>query len=179
QMADRDEQEAASYAMVLARAKAAANAKAVAELERLGPPPYKGLDGLLVERRWLAVYDTPAERSLFKAMTPVVFFAPGQTVRELYDYNAAPKVAQAAGYDEVARFNARSLGSGFGVPMFVIEGDQDILTPFASTQRWFDQLEAPQKAFVLLKGGGHDAVLTMPQAFLAELETRVRPVAIR
>ena len=178
QMAYRDEQEAASYAMVLARAKAARNAAAVAELEQLGPPPYKGLDGLLVERRWLGVYDTPAERNLFKVMTPVVAFAPGQSLRDLYDYNAAPKVAQGLAYGEVARFNARSLGSSYAVPMFVFEGDQDILTPVASTRRWFDQLKAPQKALVLFEGGGHDAVLTMPGAFLAELDTRVRPLAL-
>jgi pimeloyl-ACP methyl ester carboxylesterase len=179
QMDDRDDQEAASYAMVLARAKAARNATAVTELEKLGPPPYKGLAGLLVERRWLAVYDTPAERNLFKVMTPVVFYAPDQSLRELYDFNAAPKVAQPAAYGDVARFNARSLGLSFAVSMFVFEGDQDILTPPAPTQRWLDQLQAPRKALVLLKGGGHDAVFSMPDAFLAELDARVRPVAVR
>jgi len=177
QMAYRDEQEAASYDMVQARAKAAGNVKAVAELAAHGPPPYKGLADLLVERRWLALYDTPAERSLFKVMTPVVLFAPGQSLRELWDYNAAPKVAQGAAYHEVARFNAQSLGASFAVPMFVFAGDQDILTPSDSTQRWFEQLQAPQKAFVRLKGGGHNAVLTMPDTFLAELRARVRPLA--
>jgi len=50
----------------------------------------------------------------------------------------------------------------------------ELLTPFGPTQRWLDHIQAPQKVFVVLTGGGHDAVLAMPQTFLAELKARVR-----
>jgi pimeloyl-ACP methyl ester carboxylesterase len=174
QMVDKEAQEADSYGMVLARALAGSNRTAVAELNHVGPPPYRTLNDLLVQRKWLGVYDTPAERDLFKVMAPLVAFAPGQSLKAAYDYNAAPKVAQAAVYDENARFDARMLGLIYDVPIFVFEGDQDILTPFGPTQRWLDQIQAPQKVFAVLAGGGHDAVLTMPRAFLAELKARVR-----
>jgi pimeloyl-ACP methyl ester carboxylesterase len=178
QMVDKAAQETDSYAMVLARARAAGDRVAVGELEHVGPPPYKTLDQLLVQRKWLGAYDTPSERDLFKVMAPLLIFAPGESLKAAYDYNAAPRIAQAAAYDENARFDARPFGLTYGVPMFVFEGDQDVMTPFGPTRLWFDQIQAPQKAFVLLKGGGHDAVLTMPQAFLTELTTRVRPVAM-
>jgi pimeloyl-ACP methyl ester carboxylesterase len=177
QMVDKAAQEADSYTMVLARARAAGSRAAVSELEHVGPPPYRTLAELLVQRKWLGAYDTPAERDLFKVMAPLLMFAPDESLRAAYDYNAAPKIAQAAVYDENARFDARSFGLSYGVPIFVFEGDQDMLTPFGPTRLWLDQVRAPQKAFVLLKGGAHDAVLTMPQAFLAELTARVRPVA--
>jgi pimeloyl-ACP methyl ester carboxylesterase len=178
QMVDKAAQETDSYAMVLARARAAGDRAAVGELAHVGPPPYRTLDELLVQRKWLGAYYTPAERDLFKVMAPLLVFAPGQSLRAAYDYNAAPKIAQAAAYDENARFDARAFGLTYGVPMFVFEGDQDMLTPFGPTRRWLDQIQAPQKAFVLLKGGAHDAVLTMPQSFLAELTALVRPVAM-
>lgn len=178
QMVDKAAQEADSYAMVLARARAAGDRVAVSELERLGPPPYRTLSDLLVQRKWLGAYDTAAERDLFKSAAPLLAVAPGLSLRALYDYNAAPRIAQAAVYDENARFDARPLGATYDVPIFVIEGDQDILTPFGPTRRWLDAIQAPEKTLILLKGGGHDAVLTMPQAFLADLTAQVLPVAM-
>jgi proline iminopeptidase len=178
QMASKSEQEALSYDTVLARLRAAHDTAAVAELTRSGPPPYKDMAALLVERRWLAAVDTPAERNLFRSMTPIVFFAPGQSLQQLWDFNAAPKVAQQASFDDVAGFEARRIGTRFDVPIFVFEGDQDLYTPAGPTRRYLDEITAPRKELVLLKGGGHDAVFTMPRAVLAELDARVRPLAV-
>jgi len=47
----------------------------------------------------------------------------------------------------------------------------------ALSKAWFDTLHAPQKEYVILPGGGHDAMLTMPGAFHDALMQHVRPVA--
>jgi putative intracellular protease/amidase len=52
------------------------------------------------------------------------------------------------------------------------------VTPIDLAQQYFDTIEAPQKEFVVLAGGGHSAMLTMTDVFLNELVTRVRPLAI-
>jgi pimeloyl-ACP methyl ester carboxylesterase len=178
QMSSKAEQEALSYDTVLGRLRAARDAGAVTELTKSGPPPYGGMAALLVERRWLAQVDTPAERNLFRMATPVVFFAPGLSLKALWDFNAAPKIAQQASFDDVAAFEARRIGTTFAVPIFVIEGDQDLYTPVGPTRRYLDGITAPRKDLVVLSGGGHDMVLTMPAAILAQLNARVRPVAM-
>ena len=179
QMVDKAAQETDSYAMVLARPRAAGDRRAIGELEHVGPPPYKTLDELLVQRKMAGRLRHATERDLFKVMAPLLIFGPGESLKAAYDYNAAPNIAQAASYDENARFDARPLGLTYDVPIFVFEGDQDILTPFGPTRLWLDQIHAPQKAFILLKArSGHDAVLTMPQGVVAELTTRVRPVVM-
>ena len=177
QMVSHDEQEALSYATVLARVRANGDAKAVAELEAIGPPPYSAISELLVERKWLATVDTPAEQTLFKRMTPVVLFTPGMSLKELWDYNAAPKVAQKMAYPDVEKFDARRIGAAFAVPIFILAGDQDLYTPGGGVPRYLAEISAPSKSFVLLKGGGHNVVLTAPDAVLHQLLTRVRPVA--
>lgn len=177
QMVSKREQESISYATVLARVRAAGDRKAVGELEQAGPPPYKNLSKLLVQRKWLASVDTPAERDLFKRMVPILAFAPGQSFREIWDYLAAPKYAQQISFDEIAGFEARPLGLSFGVPVFIFEGDQDLYTPPGPSRRYLSEINAPDKGFVTLSGGGHNAMLTMPKAFLAALVLHVRPLA--
>ncbi len=43
---------------------------------------------------------------------------------------------------------------------------------------YFTTIQAPHKELLLLKGEGHTAVLSMPDVFLKELVTLVRPLAI-
>jgi pimeloyl-ACP methyl ester carboxylesterase len=63
------------------------------------------------------------------------------------------------------------------VPFLVFNGDRDLVTPGDIAAQWVATLDAPQKQFVALSGGGHSAMLTMPDVFLNELVTRVRPLA--
>jgi hypothetical protein len=41
---------------------------------------------------------------------------------------------------------------------------------------YFDSVQAPAKGFVVLKNAGHNAIMTVPDAFLGEMRRRVRPV---
>ena len=63
------------------------------------------------------------------------------------------------------------------MPIFVFDGEKDLTTPPDLAKAWFDGIDAPKKAFVILKGAGHNAILTEPDVFLKELTARVRPLA--
>ena len=65
------------------------------------------------------------------------------------------------------------------MPVFIFNGEFDSVTPSELVKPWFDAIEAPHKEFVVLKGGGHSAILTEPDVFLHEIEARVRPFAVR
>ena len=177
QVASMPEQEVLSRQMVLARLQAARNVGAVAELQRAGPPPYGNLAALLVERKWLRSVDTPAERALPSRLLPMLVFAPGQSLKQVWDFARAPGYAQRLTYDELTRFEARALGLSYGVPMFIFDGDQDFVTPAGPARRFLSEITAPRREFVSLPGGGHDALLTMPGAFLAQLRAHVLPLA--
>jgi pimeloyl-ACP methyl ester carboxylesterase len=179
QLVDKAQNEKTSYAMVMDKARAAHDATAVAELQRIGVPPYADFEKLLVQRKWQAAYNTPAERDLSSKLTPTVLFAPDYSLRDIWNFLAAAKFSQRATYAELNDYDALKLGTTFDVPFFVFEGDRDALTPAVLAQDYVAKIQAPVKAFVLLKGGGHTAVLTMPDVFLRELVTRVRPLAVQ
>ena len=176
QMSSKAEQEALSYRRVLEKLREAGNRKGVDELQRLKPPPYKDMAGLLIERKWLGVVDTPAERSLYWRMAPLVLIAPNMSLGEVRDFVKAPTVAQRASFDEIDAFDARRIGTAFTAPIFIFQGDEDLYTPMEPTIRYLEEVKAPAKELVVLKGGGHDVLLTAPVTFLTELRARVRPV---
>jgi len=71
------------------------------------------------------------------------------------------------------RWSAAAEGTSFAIPVFIFQGDADEHTLTCLAQEYFAAIEAPRKDLVLLPGGGHCAVLTQPDAFLAALRTRI------
>lgn len=178
QVVDKDEKETLIFADLLGRAKAAGDAEAIAALEAIGPPPYRSYDDLLTQRRWSLRYDVASERELESHMRPLALASPYHSLRDLLGMLAAPRYAGRRMHAETNGYDARALGTRFEVPLFVITGDRDAITPAELARHWLDEVEAPFKEFVVLEGGGHAALLTMPGAFLRELVARVRPFAL-
>jgi pimeloyl-ACP methyl ester carboxylesterase len=177
-VADKD-QEAMDYADALQRARDAHDAESVAALQRSGPPPYKTIDPLVVERNISSLHDTELERGLRSKLTPVVLFAPDVSLLDLYYFLTNTEFSVKAMYRELSAYDVHALGPDFAVPLFVFEGDKDAITPPSLSRAWLAGLHAPKKEFVILPGGGHSAVLSMPEVFLKELVARVRPLAVR
>ena len=179
QVVAKEEKEKVLYDRLMAKLRAARDDNGIAKLSALGPPPYRSEADLDIERDIQKRFDTQTERGVFGRMVPVALFAPGYTLRDAANYMKGKDFAGEAMYRELLGFDARRLGPHFDVPVFVFDGDRDLVTPPDLARAWFDGIDAPKKAFVILKGGGHNALLTMPDVFLAELKTRVRPIALR
>lgn len=169
------EKEDLLYASLLEELRRAGDDAGVAELQSVGPPPYASQHDLLVQRRLSERFDTPAERNLFTEMRAVVLFAPDFSIFDILSMLRGDRFASEALYAETLGFDARALGMTFEVPFFVFNGDRDRITPLELAHAYFDDVSAPEKALVVLPGGGHSAMLTMPGEFLAALQTHVRP----
>lgn len=57
----------------------------------------------------------------------------------------------------------------FALPYYVIQGRDDIATPTAPAEAYFEGVVAPRKRLVVIDGAGHFALVTHPQEFLAAL----------
>ncbi len=165
------------YARTMARLQAAHDDAGMAALRKAGPPPYRSVRELMVERGLSAKTDIPSERDLMSTLTPVGAFAPGWSLWDVYEYFQASGYAEEATFDADQSYDARDLGLKFAVPVFIIEGAQDNITPADLAKPYFDSLDAPHKEFIAIPGAGHSAVLTRPDDFLTILRARVRPLA--
>jgi pimeloyl-ACP methyl ester carboxylesterase len=172
------EKEPVIYARTMARLKAAHADDAIAKLKTVHPP-YRSLKEISVERNLSDEYDIPPERDLRNNLAPTAAFAPDWSLLDLYWFLKSGNYAEDATINEVNHFDARDLGPDFKVPFFIFNGTEDAITPTDHAKRYFEFVRAPHKEFVVFSGAGHSAVLTQPDAFLRELVTRVRPIAIQ
>ena len=69
------------------------------------------------------------------------------------------------------------LGTDFAVPMFFVEGEQDLLATPDVAQRYYDSIEAPDKGIVVLPRAGHDPNQDVIDAEYKMLTERILPLA--
>lgn len=61
---------------------------------------------------------------------------------------------------------------------FVIQGQDDVITPTQAAVAYFKCVKAPKKELILIPNAGHFAFMSTSDKFLEALATKVRPVAI-
>jgi pimeloyl-ACP methyl ester carboxylesterase len=174
------EQEAASYATILARARAAGDAAAMAEIEGIGPPPWAEIAADVVKGKYANAM-TPAEQAAFDPAVMAAVRAPpaeaSYVARGLppVDAYAASLAAYAALKPELARFDARNLGLEFEVPMVFLQGGQDAHTTTPEVAAYAAQVRAPSVTYEAIAEGGHMAIFLVER--MGELLVRhVRPL---
>jgi pimeloyl-ACP methyl ester carboxylesterase len=177
QLVDKVMNEDVAYRQLLAKVRESGDGKGERALQIIGPPPYRELSALVAERKWVTTYDTLAERNLESRLTPMVLLAPNYSPADILDFLHGIAFSQAATYAENNVYDARRLGLRFEIPFFIFQGDEDHQTPTILAEQYFATVEAPVKRFELLKGGGHSAMLTMPDVFLSNLLKDVLPLA--
>lgn len=171
----KEEKEEIIYKALMEKMRAAGDREGIRALEEIGAPPYASQEELLVEREWSLRYDIKPERNLECNLMPVVLFAPAYSLIDIMDFLAAPKFTARAMYEEIENYDARLLGRHFDVPIFIFNGDADTVTPTDLAQAYFDSIDAPAKDFVVLRNGGHSALLTQPDEFLQVLMRHLSP----
>ena len=176
QVVAKAEKERILYARLMKRLEAAHDERGIAKLKTV-TAPYRSEAELQVERAVAGRYDPPAERGLRRTLTPIVYFAPGYSLRDIYDFSHAAAYVGEAIFPQQLPYDARKLGLKFDLPFFIFEGEADSITPPDLAKAYFDSVQAPVKGWATFKGVGHSAVLLKPDEFLAEFLRRVRPLA--
>lgn len=64
------------------------------------------------------------------------------------------------------------------IAYFVIQGQEDVITPTQAAVDYFKCVKAPKKELILIPNAGHFAFMTASDKFLEALTRKVRPVAI-
>ena len=159
QIVNKAENQKESYARVLALAREAGDAATVDALTAIGPPPWKNPrhPGLLrrATRTYEAKTSTPAPASWWVR-------APEYATDEAAaDYLAGEDFSfvQFVGMNDDGMFSTvdlPGLGLQFAVPVYLVQGSEDLVTVKEVTQRYFDQIDAPKKKLVIVPRAGHD-----------------------
>jgi pimeloyl-ACP methyl ester carboxylesterase len=170
-----------SYARTLGLARAAGDAETVDKLEKLGPPPWTNPRAFGTLRRATRKYEAlktdPAPAGWLKPATGYDTPAYEAAYEAGEDYSFVQFVGL-AGDGMGPRIDLAKLGTRFEMPVYLLQGEEDLVTPPEISRAYFDSLTAPAKAFISLPRTGHDPNRAMIDGQLQVLETRVRAAAI-
>jgi pimeloyl-ACP methyl ester carboxylesterase len=169
-----------AYGLALQWAQWAKNVEALADLKRIGPPPYEnGTGGWGVLYKWRNACEGPA-RDIFLAST--LYYALSQPGYTLSDYNYSQDSQVISGealFDQITNLDHKRLEGRFNVPIIVIQGEHDCTTPMELAKKYLNSISAPHKDFVVIPGEGHFAAFIKSDEFLKDLIGRVRPLALK
>ena len=169
-----------AYGLALQWAQRAKSAQALADLKRIGPPPYEsGTGGWGVLYKWRNACEGPG-RDVFLAST--LYYALSQPGYTLSDFNYTQDSQLISGealFDQITNLDPKRLAGKFNVPVIVIQGEHDCTTPTALAKSYLDSISAPLKDFVVIPREGHFAAFIKSDEFLKDLIARVRPLALK
>jgi pimeloyl-ACP methyl ester carboxylesterase len=165
------------YDHLLERTAGAGDAKGLADMREAGPPPWKPEAGQMAYRA-SAPYRGP-EVSLAEG-AKAAFTAPHWTVSDVQALargRSAYKTTQLE--HDLAVFDPDTFGRSLAVPVIVINGAEDLTTPAPLAAAWLGRIKAPKKAFAVIAGAGHQALITHNAAFSEVLKEKLSSLGIR
>jgi pimeloyl-ACP methyl ester carboxylesterase len=180
QLVDYRENQTRSYAKLLALVRASDDPASLTVLESVGVPPWTDPRSFGKVRRVIRKYEarvtTPPPDAWW---TPAAEYA---TAKARADYEAGEDYSflnfvGLKGDGMASRVDLPALGTDFAIPMFFVEGAQDLLATPDVAQRYYESLAAPQKYLVLLEHAGHDPNQDVVDAEYAILKERILPLA--
>lgn len=167
----------ASHALTLQRARELGDEAALTTLQALGTPPWTNPRSFGQLRRIVRRYE--AQRS---DAGPDWRPAPGYaSPQDLAAYEAGEDFSflKFVGFKAdgmLWQLALKEQRTRFRLPVFLIQGEQDLLTPPAVTQAWFDGIQAPRKKLVTVPRAGHDPNGPLLEAQLRLLRDEVIPL---
>ena len=168
----------AGYQKVLALARAAGDARSLSVLESLGPPPWTNprSPGAFrrVNRAYEAKVSDPTPREWFVKAPQYATPEAEAEYTKGEDYSWLQYVGL-RGDGLASRIDLRALGTRFEMPMYFVQGAEDLVTVPEVSRRYYDSIEAPEKDWVLLPRTGHDPNPAMLAAQYEILKQKVAP----
>jgi pimeloyl-ACP methyl ester carboxylesterase len=167
------------YDLLLAKARKDGNQPAVKELESIGRPgPTNGDHFSLLNKYNFRSLWAPSDQAWL------------QHLRSQADELKAKEPEQLKNLEDGMRFtgehvlpdqiatNLPKTACYIWTAYFLIQGQDDVISPTQAAVDYFKCIKAPKKELILIPNAGHFAFMTASDKFLEALTSKVRPVAI-
>jgi pimeloyl-ACP methyl ester carboxylesterase len=171
--------QSATYTRALELTRAAGDKQAVASLEALGAPPWENPRAFGIVRRITRRYEAKTTQPApdawwnFPSQYDTAAYKAAYTDGEDYSYM---QLVGTKGDGMLSRIDLPALGTTFPMPIFIIQGKEDLLTMPSVTKAYFDSIKAPTKKYILLDKVGHDPNPLMVDAQFQVLKTQIAPL---
>jgi pimeloyl-ACP methyl ester carboxylesterase len=170
QLVEERENQESTMRRLRALAGAAGDQPTLEALAALGAPPWTNPRNFGILRRLTRPYERKAADA-----APASWWVPDPayaTPSYEAEYEAGEDYSYlqfvgASGDGLLAAVDLRRLGARFDIPIYLVQGAEDLVTTPDVARAWFDTIDAPRKGYVLVQRSGHDP----NQAVLAAVRT--------
>ncbi|MFL6658678.1 MAG: alpha/beta fold hydrolase [Massilia sp.] len=169
----------AGYRALLALAREAGDSPTVAALEGLGEPPWTNPRAFGIMRRASRVYEaktTTASPKTWWTLAPDYATPEAQAAYEAGEDYSFLQFVGMKGDGMLASVDVTKLGYDFPMPVFMVQGAQDLITVPEISKRYFDAIHSPHKEYFLLPKVGHDPNPDMIASQFAILKNKIAPM---
>lgn len=171
----------ASYKRVLELAQAAGDRQATSALTAIGAPPWDSISKWPIFRKWKLVYQAKLATA---AAAPSTISAAYASSKERAAYAAADDFNFEHFWGltmsgPLTKVDLPALGTDFAVPIFIIQGQEDLTAVPEMAKSYLDSVNAPRKEIYLVPGTGHDPSVAELDLILKVLKEEVRPMTLQ
>ena len=167
---------ASSHRQILVLTRAHDDAKTRAAVEALGPPPWTNPRSFGILRRATRAYEAKTS-----VPAPAAWWIPAAAyatpeAQAAYEGGEDYSYLQFVGLEGngmLSRVDLPALGTTFDLPVFIVQGADDLVTTPEVAKRYFDGIVAPRKDYILLPRTGHDPNAAMIDAQYDILSNRI------
>lgn len=180
QLVGERENQAASMSRLRALAEAAADQPTLDVIAALGPPPWTNPRNFGILRRMTRAYEkkvVDAAPASWWVRDPAYATASDETEYEAGEDYSYLQFVGTTGKGLLAAVDLRRLGTRFEVPIHLIQGAEDLVTTPGVARSWYDTIDAPRKAYVVVQRAGHDPNAAVLSAVRTILVTHVDAVS--
>ena len=178
QIADIPQSRRLSYEFALTEARKRENARAVSELETIGPPPYASVDESLTTARWVDRFGGMfhADMSTGKLIWAALSTDEANLI-DLVKFGRGNRFSLVQLEDEISRLDLGQDYRSFKVPIFFLLGRHDRHVPAVLAAQYFEKIEAPLKRLVWFEQSAHNPPFEEPATFNRILIEQVLPLS--
>jgi pimeloyl-ACP methyl ester carboxylesterase len=176
QMVDVQSSFRVTYGRVLALAEAAKDGPAIKDLTAIGPPPWNSFQTMMTFFRWVGAYEAKHARPLNMAASPE-YASPQE--RDAWGAAMTFSVQHFFGKDlsgPLMHIDLPTLGTDFQVPVFIVQGKDDLRAPPDLARQYFESIKAPRKKFIIVPRTGHEPSDASMSMVLKVLLEKARPL---
>jgi pimeloyl-ACP methyl ester carboxylesterase len=167
------------YDLLLAKARSDGNQATVKELEAIGRPgPTNGDHWSFINKYNFRSLWAPSDQGWLQHLRSQAAELQAREPEQLKNLeNGMQFSAEHVLPDQIAT-NLPKTACRIHTAYFVIQGQDDVITPTQAEVEYFKCVKAPKKELILIPKAGHFAFMTGSDKFLEVLTSKVRPVAI-
>ena len=179
QIVSQKENQLASYRKTLGLARAASDSNMIKSLEEIGSPPWLSPRNFGILRRATKVLEAKATIAAPKHWWNPAASYQMDALEAQYEAGEEYSFIQFVGYKNdgmYSKIDFPAMGFSFKTPIFLVQGEEDLVTVPEVSKVYFDQIQAPEKAYVLLAKTGHNPNQISIDAEFKLLKERVLPL---